>query len=249
MLPSLKLTAGTTLHCYVRMLLPRLHPRPCHPASAFSSAALGTPHMSACPCSLYSVLARERCDLGIKLKLIGEKGPETCVVVLSRSSYTVSLCFSFSTFFCFSLVHTLLITSFNDRLCCLGLLHVNSSGVTVAYLHTFSLPCFPPACFFQCVSSFSLGSSLFPPRSPCVSGARRIDVEQKPPSALRPPRCFYSSWPSIWPSPRSQDRVSLLCICCQAHYLLLTARAAFHGLVRTKRRRRRKKLRRLRPAL
>jgi hypothetical protein len=28
------------------MLLPRLHPRPCHPASAFSSAALGAPHTS-----------------------------------------------------------------------------------------------------------------------------------------------------------------------------------------------------------
>ena len=49
-------STATTLHCCVRMLRPRLHPRPCHPASAFSSAALGTPHTSnvldfMCDCS------------------------------------------------------------------------------------------------------------------------------------------------------------------------------------------------------
>jgi hypothetical protein len=163
-----------------------------------------------------------------------------CCVVAFFLQLLLSLYYFFFHFFAFPLCTPLLITSFNGRLRCLGLLHTNSSGATVAYLSHFLPPLLLPGLFLPMCFLLLAGVFSFTPRSPCVSGARRMDVEQEPPSSLRPPRCFCSSWPSIWPSLRSQGRVLLLCICCQAHFLLLTARAAFPGLVRNKRRRRRK---------
>ena len=161
--------------------------------------------------------------------------------MLSRSSYNsfLSVLFLFP-LLCFSLCALLLIASFNDPwsaacelLCCDSRL-----------LHTSSLPCFSPACFFQCVSSFSLGSFLFLPGLPvCVE--RGGWMSNRSHLRLRPPVAFT---PSGRPSGLLYARKAVACSCAFAAkpFFISTARSSFHGLVRTKRRRRRKKnLRRL----